>query len=777
MTLATERPTTDQLLPVQRERRTHRRGQPALAAAAQLSAAVCAFHVAVLERHQGSATLVALLFLLLVPGHLMVRALGLRPAQPLLHVLYALAGSITGLLTVVLAVRALASPLHVRHPLATGPMVIGTDVLVLLLTAVVAVRRMPVAVRIPRRIPPVAALLLIPVATGAGAELLENRNQTWLVIAGLVAAGAALLWAFFEAKRGHEGNVLVVLAACTLSMMWSYSLRSKGLYGFDVQQEYASAHMTAAALAWNPVHGSAYDAMLSITALPTVLWQLTGLSVLDSFKVLFPAVFAIYPAAIYVVSRRWLQPLTALLCTCLVFFTSAMAAQMPALGRQEIGLVLFVALLAVAFDPSLPRRSAQVFAVWLGAGMVVSHYSTTYVALGAFALTRVISLVLRVFRQRTSYRAVLGLPVVAVLLAFSGWWTFSVTHSGANVSMFASNVGANGAQVLPNSGSHQSLVMMWLAGNVTSDVSPDTYFQAIDKNYATNHPWLTPLPASAQKDFVATASSAPVLRPWQPGLSGPRAIATTLVHQLTNLAMGVGTLAMCLMLKRKRLDPELAAMAAAMFLMTAVIRLSGSASFAYNPERLAMQTGALLAVPLGLLVQGLGRRVVAVRRDGRFLKPETPRRALGTLAFLVLAGVFADASGLSQRAAGGTPPGNLTSTGEYAERFHASSQDEAAAGWVSADIRPGLNVFADRYGALLVQSRQRNSHYGLFPDIAPGTIDQHGLVFASTTNIIEGRARGATPDGLISSTYTFPTAFLDKYKAVIYDTGWARVYS
>jgi uncharacterized membrane protein len=409
--------------------------------------------------------------------------------------------------------------------------------------------------------------------------------------------------------------------------------------------------------------------------------------------------------------------------------------------------------------------------------MVVSHYSTTYVALGAFLLTRLISLVQRVFRQRPSYRSVLGLPVVILLVAFSGWWTFGFTHSGTNVSMFADKVGANGAQILPNNGSNQSLLTAWLSGNVTSDVPPATYFAAIDSNYAATHAWLTPFPKSAQAEFPATASSAPVARAWQPGLSAPRAIATTVVHQATNLAMGLGALAMCLLLKRRRLDPEITAMAMAMFVMTAVIRLSGSASFAYNPERLAMQTGAVLVVPLGLLLQWAARKVVALRRSGRYVKPDTPRRALGTLAFLLLAGLFADASGLSQRAAGGTQPGNLSSTGEFAERFHADSQDLAAARWVASSTRPGLNVFADRYGALLVQSQQRNSHYGLFPDLAPGTIDEHSLVFASTTNVVDGRARGTTPDGLLSSTYAFPAAFLDKYKAVVFDTGWARVYS
>lgn len=773
MTIAPVRPPArHRVEPAPRRRRSLRW----LAGPAQLAAAVLVFHLAVLERQQGSATLVGLAFLLFVPGVLLLDALALRPARAAAQLVYTVGASIAFLLAVILAVRALAPVLDIARPLATYPMVVGVDVGLLILTVAAGFRRQLRAVPIPSRLPASSALLLIPVAVGMGAEMLENRNSLWLLVTSLLAAGTALVWSYFQARQGREGRVMLVIYSCALTLLWSYSLRSKGMYGFDIQQEFGAYQATAHSLAWNSVPGSAYSAMLSITALPTLLWQLTGLSGSSCFKLLFPALFALYPVGIYVLSRRWLRPVTALLCTSLLFLTASVASQLPALGRQEIGLLLFVAILVAAFDTSLRRLPAQALVLLLGLAMVVSHYSTAYVALGAFVAARLISLLLGLFRQRPSYRAVLGLPIVALLVAWSAYWTIGVTHSGQNVSQFAGTVSTSGAQVLPNA--HQSLLVRALAGNLTAAVPPQTYFDSIDRTYALSHTWVKPYSAAQQKQFAAVASSAPTVRPWQPGIEMPWRIATTAVRQVTNLLIVAGTLSMVVLMRRRRLDPELVAMSLAMLLISLAVRISGSASFAYNPERLALQTAAVLVVPLGLVVQVLRRRLSLLYPAGRRLgiKADTPQRLAGTLGVALLALVFLDASGLGARAMGGVPPGNLATTGEYVERFRATDQDLAAARWMAGLNEPHLLIYADRYGGLILESQEATAGHGLLTDLAPGTIDRRAMVFASTSNIVNDRARGTTPDGLMSSTYAYPTAFLDANKAVVFDTGWTRIY-
>ncbi len=745
----------------------------------QLVFAAGGFHAALLLRPNASATLVATAYVLLVPGAVALRALALAPRGAAALLIFCVGASLATLLAAALTVNTIGPAHGIAAPLATRPVAVALDGAVLLLAAVALCRRAANPLPVPRRVAPSSALLLVPLAVAGGTQLLESRGSSALVLAGLVAAGATLLWATAAARAGHEGNVLVAVYCVALALMWSFSLRSRGLYGFDIQQEFASFRTTGETLHWAPLANDPFSAMLSITALPTVLWQVTGLDPLAVFKVLFPALFALYPVAIYVLSRRWIRPTVALLTTCLLFLTGSVASQLPALARQEIGLLLFVTALLAAFDRSLPRRGAQLLVLLLGSGMVVSHYSTTYIALGSFLGARVVALVLRVLR-RPARRPVISLPVVLALIAACALWTGPVTHSASNVTTFASDVTTHGAEILPHGG--RSLLIRWLAGNVTAAATPRAYFDSVTQAYDEKYPWLAgyTFNPGVQAHFPAVASSPPALLPWQPGLAGPLGLAMTLLRQTVNLGIVLGSLGVLLLLRRRRIDTEVASLVLALFAVTVLVRLSGSASFAYNPERLAMQTGALLVVPLGLLAQRARRLLErAAPGSGRRwgFRPDTPQRLAAVLVFAALTLVFLDASGLGARASGGSPPGNLSGTGEYAERFHSSDQDLAAARWMIERRRKDSIVFADRYGALMLQFSEGREHTGVFPDLTPGTLDTRAFVFASSSNIGNGRARGTTPDNQVSSTYVFPTTFLNTYKAVVFDTGSARVYS
>ncbi|MBT0772043.1 DUF2206 domain-containing protein [Kineosporia sp. J2-2] len=734
------------------------------------------FHLAVLGRHNGTATLFATLYLLLVPGTLLLKALGLEPSGAARRLVLTVGASLSGLYAVILLVQVLAPAAGETRPLSTWPMVLGVDALTALLAGVAVLRGNPLTPTLPQRVRGFWALALLPVATAASVEVLQAGGSALGILACLVAAGAVLLWVLLRSRTdGPQDGVALAVYCVALTLLWSFSLRSAGLYGYDIQQEYATFTQTSDALRWSPLDGDSYMAMLSINALPTLLTQVTGLSGLTVFKLVVPMLFALYPVAILEFARRWLSPLAAVTATGLVFLSGSFASQMPALARQEIGLLLFAGLLLAAFGPQGPgpahRRGSQVLVVVLGAGLVVSHYSTAYVALAAMVLGQVLLAVLRLMRGERLGGQVLTLPVVALLVAVCATWTLGITQSTRNILIFAQDVSEDGAQVLPNQGG--SLAERWLSGNLTRAVEPRVYFDEAAAVYAQKYPWLLSYPESAQQRFPAVASSAPGAEALLPALSGPRYLATLLIRQGTNLAIGVGCLLAAWLALRRRLDPHLVALLLGVFAITVMIRLSGSASSQYNPERLALQTGALLVVPLGLAGSRLWHRV-------RSLLARIPLRPGRVVPGLVAAGlltvVFLDASALGSRLEGGSP-GNLSRSGEYAERFTTTDQDIAAAQWLRAHRFQGSTVFADRYGSLIVQANEYADHTGVFGDLTPGTIDARGFVFATTSNIVDGRARGTTPDSTMSSTYEFPATFLNIYKPLVFDTGWARVYS
>ncbi|GMA86765.1 hypothetical protein GCM10025868_20150 [Angustibacter aerolatus] len=242
-----------------------------------------ALHGAVLLRPHGSAILVAVAFVVLVPGAVLLRALDVRPRGTAERLVLSVSGSLAVLLLVTLGVNTVGPAQGLNQPLSTLPLLIALDGVTVLLAIVATLRRASHPVPVPQRVSPLTAMLLLPVLVGVGTQVLEQRGTTWVVAAGLGLGGLALVWAAFAAKQGRDGAVQVVLFSVVLALLWSYSLRSKGLYGFDVQQEFAAFRTTAEALRWHPVDGDSYSAMLSITALPTALWRLTALSPLGVF--------------------------------------------------------------------------------------------------------------------------------------------------------------------------------------------------------------------------------------------------------------------------------------------------------------------------------------------------------------------------------------------------------------------------------------------------------------------------------------------------------------
>ncbi len=80
---------------------------------------------------------------------------------------------------------------------------------------------------------------------------------------------------------------------------------------------------------------------------------------------------------------------------------------------------------------------------------------------------------------------------------------------------------------------------------------------------------------------------------------------------------------------------------------------------------------------------------------------------------------------------------------------------------------------ADEYGQLPLVS-VTGLRSGLLLDITPETLSGQAWVYASSTNVIDGRAR-ASYDGH-SVSYVFPSGFLTANYDLVYTNGTSEVY-
>jgi hypothetical protein len=122
---------------------------------------------------------------------------------------------------------------------------------------------------------------------------------------------------------------------------------------------------------------------------------------------------------------------------------------------------------------------------------------------------------------------------------------------------------------------------------------------------------------------------------------------------------------------------------------------------------------------------------------------------------------------------GGGTATNLANSGEDFDQFYVTAPELAAAAWLGTQARPGQLVYADEYGQLPLVS-VTGIGAGLLLDVTPETLSSHAWVYASRTNVVDGRAH-ASYDGH-SVSYVFPSRFLNANYDLVYANGSSEVY-
>jgi uncharacterized membrane protein len=695
---------------------------------------------------------------LTVPGIVALRALRVSGAALVRYPLYIPAASLAVVMAGGLAGDLLGPLLGDAHPLSDQTAALSVLLLSFLLS--LAGTAAPTAARFPWREairrPELLLPLALPLLAAGGALLLNNGHGAGLARFTAAAGIFVLLGCLVRADRMSRASVAMLLFACALAAEWAFSLRSQEIVGYDISSEIHIAQQTLRTGVWHTAHSNdPYGAMLSLTVLPATLAHLTGLSPLISFKVLYPVITALLPVSVYLVSERFLPRRFAALAAVLIIVQSYFFQLLPALARQEIGLLFFAALVAALLDEPPVRGSRLGLMVLASLGLVVSHYSSTYLAI-PLVLTAIVLCVL--LRRVAPIRGLLPALVAAAILLIGGVvvWDGVITHSTSNLTSFSASVEDKGLNLLPTQ--HGGLVTTFLSGNALEPASGPTFERAAVNDYRDRSRYIHPLPAASQARYRLQTARVPAPKVRSPTLSRLIQLMSTVEGELMLLAGGLGAL---LLTVRRRVSPvarSAGVLALGTLVVLFVIRFSGTAAAAYNQPRALLQSLIVLAPAAAYFAE----RVIG--RLGRLRSP-------GWLALLGMLGlVFAFQNGVSALAVGGGTSLNLSQSGEDFEREYSTPAELAGAAWANVASRRQI-LDADRYGQLRLFAATGRV---VFTDLTPETIDRNAWVYGNHTNVVLGRARGQV--GNYTGLYRWPSAFLDRYFNTVYTDGDSEVF-
>ncbi len=328
---------------------------------------------------------IGIVYLTFIPGIVFIKLLKIDKLNKLEFILFSAGFSIAFLMLSGLTLNAFGSLVGLNQPLSTLPLSLFINSLIIVGAAAAHLRqgRTPqqsaFSLKFNRSI---LLLVLIPILSIAGVYSVNvTGNNSILLIMLLVSALTFAVTLFYEKSSSVYPFAIFMIA---LALLFHYSLISTYIlpYGGDSPVElyvFQSAQLNSR---WNPIFMvptdqgfGRFNAMLSVTVLPTVYSNMLGLEGTWVYKIVFPIIFALLPVALYLLWQPYIGKKFAFAAAFLFMAQATFYTEMMALNRQLIGEVFFVLLLLVLLSSKIKLEGKFLGFMILGMGLIFSHYA------------------------------------------------------------------------------------------------------------------------------------------------------------------------------------------------------------------------------------------------------------------------------------------------------------------------------------------------------------------------------------------------------------------
>ncbi|MCP4607934.1 MAG: DUF2206 domain-containing protein, partial [Planctomycetes bacterium] len=221
----------------------------------------------------------------------------------------------------------------------------------------------------------------LPLLSILGMRHLNSSGSNTILLVFFFLVSVAIIVLFFARRyisRDTYPVALIMISFALLSVFW---MRSEHVFGVDIHKEFYLFHATYVNAHWDVfLENSSLDSCLSISVLPALFQSVFDVNWEEYlFKGIYVFICTFTPLTIYIISRKYLADIYAFLAA--IFFVSAetilSAAGSP---RTNVGIFFFALIVLILFHKDIKGINRTVLIIAFMASLVVSHYSTTYIA-------------------------------------------------------------------------------------------------------------------------------------------------------------------------------------------------------------------------------------------------------------------------------------------------------------------------------------------------------------------------------------------------------------
>lgn len=720
-------------------------------------------------------TILSLGFLTFIPGLLVLMILNIKKSTFWEYLTNMVGMSISYLMVIGFLINIILPWLHITSkPLSLVPILTSLNIF-LLITGYSAFKRSgfkQLSFKIPKidRLNKIFFLapLLFPLFGVMGATLLNNGGSNFLTKLTLIGITVFIILVSLLRKRLSENVYPYSVIFVSLSLLLMYSMRSWYISGWDINREMYVFRLAVEKGIWQyQNYVDTYNTCLSLSILPTIIKAVTGLSEGVIFKVIFQLFFVFHSLTVFLIIRRYLSAVLSFIASFLYFGGVYYNSTFTTLLRQEVAFLFFGLMLLSLFNKNYSIRVKNILFIIFGFSMIVSHYSTGYIAGGIFLFTFIVSRLYLLFinkvrkvKEKDRNKLFLSLKSILLLFVFQFLWICQYSELSKGITLTVANTYKNIQNILK-----EDWKIDLIKSSFQDKLNPKKYTNEELRGYVADNEYL--YRNSDDYSNAQTESYIPTVIENEL-IESKNSFFKVLFLNLYILCKYVMILSFLLGIviifldKHIFIDIEYSVSIVVSVILMSFIFLLPHISSVYNFERLFQQLLLFLSLSSVIFFKKILKKI--------------PDLVLIGVLLLIYLDYSLNGMGLMLTTTGGLPTLNLYNKGFSYDTFYSHQEEISSINWISKNINGGM-IHMDPYSQLKFfafgDPKIHNTN-----KVIPTFMEKTSYVYASYSNTVKELnyldARERFNRGVL--TFNFPTEFLNSNKNLIYSNSVSAIY-
>ncbi|MHB1376982.1 MAG: DUF2206 domain-containing protein, partial [Candidatus Humimicrobiaceae bacterium] len=583
----------------------------------------------------------------------------------------------------------------------------------------------------------------------------------------------------FFRKKISENVYPWAIVIISLAMLLATSLRSWDISGHDIITEYKMFLLTKENFYWSMSNapGDQYYACLSITILPTILSLFLNINDEYIFKIFFQIIFSFISIGVFLFLKRYTTTVLAFLAVLFFISFPTFFIDLPMMVRQEISLFFFVLIVLILFNKQISPIIKNIASAIFSFSMVVSHYSTSYIALALFLFTYVLTFLfgrwpnrkikqikIKYVKKREYY---LSGFFILTLFVFGFLWYALLTNTATDLTgfmnksfknlgnIFSEDIRAERTSFLDQMNifykpkDQTSLLQEYIKETEQKykNISDISYYSP--EKYKDYIPKIIPLEVVTKKINSNVMSKIYLFR--------------EIINKLMKIFIVIGIFYLLFYkLKKSKIDIEYIFMALAGFLWLVAMMILPLITIEYNLLRIYQQVLIVLSLPA----------ILGIQIMFKFLKKENII-TIFTLFILIIYFLFTSEF-IPQIIGGSEASIQLNNYGLYYDKYYTHNSEVKSAKWLLNNYDKVNLIYVDESSVskLKTFSSIKKGHF--IYDTLPSIIDKNAYVYLSYANTIKKISIKSFRGEIME--FDFPIQFLNDNKNKIYNNGSSEIF-